>query len=164
MEKFTPPAKILHCRRHWRDGQIPLLYWHLSQSAFCDRAKVTKSHSDSDQTQNSTQAQKIWEPELRHMWEGEFNPFTALWGANFRLISSVFNDFQEAMKRIRYVIISFRHSGNACGPQRFDLLWHLRPSTINIHFHRFFSFTKPASGKSDPCSKKSKSSQHHAYP
>ena len=23
MEKFTPLAKILHCRRHWRDGQIP---------------------------------------------------------------------------------------------------------------------------------------------
>ena len=26
MEKFTPLAKILHCRRHWRDGQIPPLY------------------------------------------------------------------------------------------------------------------------------------------
>ena len=25
MEKFTPLAKILHCRRHWRDGQIPPL-------------------------------------------------------------------------------------------------------------------------------------------
>ena len=25
MEKFTPPAKILHCRWHWRDGQIPPL-------------------------------------------------------------------------------------------------------------------------------------------
>ena len=24
-EKFTPLAKILHCRRHWRDGQIPPL-------------------------------------------------------------------------------------------------------------------------------------------
>ena len=25
MEKFTPLAKILHCRRHWRHGQIPPL-------------------------------------------------------------------------------------------------------------------------------------------
>ena len=25
MEKFTPLAKILHCRRHWRHGQIPTL-------------------------------------------------------------------------------------------------------------------------------------------
>ena len=25
MEKFTPLAKILHCRRQWRDGQIPPL-------------------------------------------------------------------------------------------------------------------------------------------
>ena len=26
MEKFTPLAKILHCHRHWRDGQIPPLF------------------------------------------------------------------------------------------------------------------------------------------
>ena len=26
MEKFTPLAKILHCRRHWRHWQIPPLY------------------------------------------------------------------------------------------------------------------------------------------
>ena len=25
MKKFTPLAKILHCRRHWRHGQIPPL-------------------------------------------------------------------------------------------------------------------------------------------
>ena len=25
MEKFTPPAKFLHCRRQWRHGQIPPL-------------------------------------------------------------------------------------------------------------------------------------------
>ena len=25
MEKFTPLAKILHCHRHWRHGQIPPL-------------------------------------------------------------------------------------------------------------------------------------------
>jgi len=25
MEKFTPLTKILHCRRHWRHGQIPPL-------------------------------------------------------------------------------------------------------------------------------------------
>ena len=25
MEKFTPLAKILHCRRHWQHGQIPPL-------------------------------------------------------------------------------------------------------------------------------------------
>ena len=29
MEKFTPLAKILHCRRHWRHGQIPpLIVWY----------------------------------------------------------------------------------------------------------------------------------------
>ena len=26
MEKFTPLAKILHCRRYWRHGQIPPLH------------------------------------------------------------------------------------------------------------------------------------------
>ena len=26
MEKFTPLAKILHCRRQWRHGQIPTLF------------------------------------------------------------------------------------------------------------------------------------------
>ena len=26
MEKFTPLAKILHCRRHWKHGQIPPLF------------------------------------------------------------------------------------------------------------------------------------------
>ena len=28
MEKFTPLAKILHCRRHWRHWQISTLGWH----------------------------------------------------------------------------------------------------------------------------------------
>ena len=31
MEKFTPLTKILHCRRHWRHGQIPPLsqsFWY----------------------------------------------------------------------------------------------------------------------------------------
>ena len=27
MEKFTPLAKILHCHRQWRHGQIPPLQW-----------------------------------------------------------------------------------------------------------------------------------------
>ena len=35
MEKFTPLAKMLHCRRHWRHGQIPPLCSSLSiQSCF----------------------------------------------------------------------------------------------------------------------------------
>ena len=32
MEKFTPMAKILHCRQHWRHGQIPPLH---KASDFC---------------------------------------------------------------------------------------------------------------------------------
>ena len=39
MEKFTPLAKILHCRRHWRHWQIPPLTWPGSSilylSLFC---------------------------------------------------------------------------------------------------------------------------------
>ena len=35
MEKFTPLAKILHCRRHWRHGQIPpLCLWSLLPEIF----------------------------------------------------------------------------------------------------------------------------------
>ena len=31
MEKFTPLAKILHCRQHWRHGKIPplVLVWYV---------------------------------------------------------------------------------------------------------------------------------------
>ena len=40
MEKFTPLAKILHCRRHWRHGQIQplevtLVRWTQPSSPLC---------------------------------------------------------------------------------------------------------------------------------
>ena len=37
MEKFTPLAKILHCRRHWRHWQIPPLIY---QSKSCGHALI----------------------------------------------------------------------------------------------------------------------------
>ena len=44
MEKFTPLAKILHCRRHWRHGQIPPLLWSWWGSPFLLGFFVTRLH------------------------------------------------------------------------------------------------------------------------
>ena len=52
MEKFTPLAKVLHCRRHWRDGQIPPLtyrwQWNVLYShSFFSQGRISSAGWDS---------------------------------------------------------------------------------------------------------------------
>ena len=68
MEKITPLAKILHCRRHWRHGQIPplfriridgtgigLLCLHIMKKVLLIR--------------NSILTDRLWKMELLSYWE-----------------------------------------------------------------------------------------------
>ena len=57
MEKFTPLAKILHCRRHWRDGQIP----PLKTSASPIKEKGLKASSLKEYHYPTLKPQRPWQ-------------------------------------------------------------------------------------------------------